>query len=105
MNIEMLNPEQLSAFNGITTGVRNLLTNYNYKTAKLQDRIFVLSGSSGTGKSTTTSLIIKEFLDSEIDVLITSPTHTAKKVIADMCDNVGVSFDATTIHSYLGLSV
>lgn len=77
-------------------------TDSGYWLARRNGRIFP---TGNCGKSTTTSLILKEFQDRGFNVLVTCPTHKAKKVITDMCDNAGVTFPSSTIHSYLGLKV
>ena len=103
----MLNLEQKFVLEDLIPKVQNLLRNDNYKRPeiKLEQRMFCLSGSSGVGKSTTTSLLLKEFENLGYEVLITAPTHRAKDIISTMCDNAQVSFESRTIHSYLGLKV
>ena len=67
--------------------------------------MFCLSGSSGTGKSTTISFILKELEELKYDVLVTSPTHKAKFNLEEMIKNAGCNFSSSTIHSYLNLTV
>jgi len=95
----MINDNQLVLLNGkiitfneeqyIGIGrIREFLKNKN-------KRIFTLAGYAGTGKTT----IIKKILD-EFDsfVVVSAPTHKAKKVIENTTDIKG-----ETLHSLLGL--
>jgi ATP-dependent exoDNAse (exonuclease V) alpha subunit len=60
-----------------------------------ENTFFVLSGYAGTGKTT----IIKKILDDYIGgVVVSAPTHKAKKVIAKLTGVAG-----QTLHSLLGL--
>ena len=62
------------------------------------EKIFVLSGYAGTGKTT----LIKKFIDDKVKdgvkVSISAPNHKAKKVISRI-----IYRDAVTLHSLLGL--
>ncbi len=55
----------------------------------------VLSGPAGTGKSTIIKKILEEYRGS---VIVSAPTHRAKKVIAEITNK-----QAKTLHSLLGL--
>lgn len=62
---------------------------------KDKDKLFFcLSGSAGTGKSTVAKCAIEE----EYSVVVTAPTHKAKKIISKMTGRVG-----QTIHKIIGL--
>lgn len=102
---EMLNDEQRFILDDLIPKVNKLVLNGGYKTAKIEDRMFCISGSAGTGKSTTISLLLKDFEEHNIDLLVTSPTHRAKKVLEDMMETAQVKYPSQTIHSYLKLSV
>ena len=102
---EMLNEEQLFILDDMVSKVTRLVANGEYKSVDVEDRMFCLSGSSGTGKSTTISLILKEFDSRGLNVLATTPTHKSKSVLEEMMQNAEVNFQAQTIHSYLKLSV
>lgn len=59
------------------------------------ETFFTLAGYAGTGKST----IIKKILDDyHLDVVVSAPTHKAKKVLMNTTD-----LEAQTLHSLLGL--
>lgn len=61
----------------------------------------LLSGMSGTGKSTTTEAIIREYRARGKSVWITATTHKAVEVISSMA---GMSRDrVSTIHSFLNM--
>jgi len=65
---------------------------------KTKDRVFTLSGSAGTGKTTIT----KEFIDRcgipSRKIAVSAPTHKAKKIIAQSTELKG-----ETLQSLLGL--
>lgn len=66
-----------------------------FKWLKSRDTFFTLAGYAGSGKTT----IIKKVLDSYFGrVVVSAPTHKAKKVISATTDKEGV-----TLHSLLGL--
>ena len=56
---------------------------------------FTLAGYAGTGKSTCVKKLLDEYHG---DVVVSAPTHKAKKVIMNMTDREG-----QTLHSLLGL--
>lgn len=66
----------------------------------LQNGISILTGGPGTGKTHTTSAIIKaiKHADSTLDIKLAAPTGKAARRLADMTD-----MDAMTIHRLLGL--
>lgn len=107
MNItkEMLNEEQLFILEDLVSKVANITVNDNYKSLENEDKMFCISGSAGGGKTTVTSFILKEFKKLNLDIIVTSPTHKAKKIIQEMMAEAGVSFETKTIHSYLNLSI
>lgn len=105
VNKDMLNDEQKFVLGDLIPKINNLVLNDKYKEVPLEDRMFCLSGSSGVGKTTLTSFILKDLEELGLDILVTAPTHKVKKVIQDMMTTAGVSFETKTIHSYLNLSV
>ena len=56
---------------------------------------FTLAGYAGTGKSTCIKKILDEYHG---DIVVSAPTHKAKKVIMNMTD-----IEGQTLHSLLGL--
>ena len=105
MTKEQLNPEQLSAFNGITNGVKNLLANNKYKEVSIEDRIFMLNGGAGCGKTFTTAVLIQEFNKLGYYMRACTPTHKSLAVLDEMIEQTGTALSSSTIHSYLGLKV
>lgn len=77
------NEEQIEGINKIRAWLKNGQT------------FFTLAGYAGTGKSTCIKKILDEYHG---DVIVSAPTHKAKKVIMNMTDREG-----KTLHSLLGL--
>ena len=63
------------------------------------DRLMVLEGFAGTGKTTLTSLIVDRLMTDGKRVAVTAPTHKAVSVLAQKIPNAQLS----TIHSLLQL--
>ena len=77
------NEEQFDGLNKITAWLKN------------GETFFTLAGYAGTGKST----IIKKILDSyRLGVVVSAPTHKAKKVVMNTTGE-----DGQTLHALLGL--
>lgn len=102
---EMLNSEQQFILNDLIPKVMKLVQNDGYKNVGINERMFCISGSAGVGKSTTISLILKEFHTLGLDILATTPTHKSKFVLEEMMEDAKVPYSVQTIHSYLKLSV
>lgn len=62
-----------------------------------EDYFYTLAGFAGTGKSTLMNIILK-CLKSNVKVVVSAPTHTAKEVIAGFTNR-----NAETIQALLGL--
>ena len=105
MNKEMLNTEQLEAFNGITDGIKGLLANNKYKTVPIEERIFMLTAGAGCGKSFTTSVLIQECDRLGYYMRACTPTHKSLAVLNEMIEQTGLKVQSSTIHSYLGLKI
>jgi ATP-dependent exoDNAse (exonuclease V) alpha subunit len=70
-----------------------------YNKDNLDDLYFTLTGSAGTGKSTTLDQFIKRCPEKvRHNLCVTAPTHKAKKVVANI-----TGLTAATIQSLLGL--
>jgi len=80
------NNEQYDGINKIRTWL---------KQKDVDNNLFTLAGYAGTGKSTCIKKILDEFRG---DVVVSAPTHKAKKVIMNTTD-----VDGRTLHSLLGL--
>lgn len=70
-------------------------------------KVFSLIGSAGTGKTWLTANIIKELLNQNLSVAMTTPTHKALAVITEMLESNGIYEEVTkaTIHSFLNLKL
>ena len=77
------------------------------KDGVLDQKVFSLIGSAGTGKTWLTAHIIKELLNNKIQVAMTTPTHKALGVITEMLEDNKISDDVikATIHSFLNLKL
>lgn len=62
---------------------------------KSEEKFFTLAGYGGTGKTTCIKKILDEYRH---DVVVSAPTHKAKKVLMNTTD-----MEAQTLHSLLGL--
>lgn len=102
---DMLNEEQLVIVEDFIPKVSNLIYNDKYKEVSLEERMFSLEGAAGTGKSVTTSVIIKEVDNLGFSIRACTPTHKSLNILAEMIENTEVVVPQSTIHSYLGLKV
>jgi len=102
---EMLNDEQKYVLEDLIPKVKTLIMNDKYKEVELEGRMFSLEGAAGSGKSFTTSVIIKEVDALGFSIRACTPTHKSLSVLAEMIDNTEVVVPQSTIHSYLGLKV
>lgn len=105
MSRELLNEEQLAVLESFIPAVQNIIVNDKYKDMILDERMFCLIGSAGTGKSFTTAEIIKECAELGLSMRACTPTHKSLAVLQEMIETTGVTVPAGTIHSYLGLKV
>lgn len=80
------NPQQIQALDGI----KNFLKPGN------DDKLYILKGSAGTGKTTLLHVIAKELCENFTHIIITAPTHRAAKVLAKKTGR-----PAKTLHSLL----
>jgi exodeoxyribonuclease-5 len=72
------------------------------KNKSIADRLLLITGNAGTGKSYLTSTIAHELAQLKL-VKLTAPTHKAASVLREM---IGFSeIDVSTIHSHLRLKV
>lgn len=68
-------------------------------TEAVQNGIFILSGGSGTGKTTTINMIIRYFEQEGMDIFLAAPTGRAAKRMTE-----ATGFEAKTIHRLLELN-
>lgn len=95
-----LNEEQFKVANDILTAVPKIMERVP---KNIEDRIYSISGSSGTGKSYTTSVILKELFKMNYSIKVCATTHRALANINGMLE--GTNFQSSTIHSYLKCKV
>lgn len=103
---EMLNEQQSEFVDKIVAHITNAVENNpdSYK-----DRFIFLQGLSGAGKTTSTSVIIKELSKVSVrgkplTIKVTAPTHKALGVLREMVESIGLrNIPVSTIHSHLGL--
>ncbi len=95
------NKKQKEIFNDFIHNVELLKEN------KLENKIFSLIGSAGTGKTWLTSKIIHEILNIGLEVAITTPTHKALGVISKMLQKEKIEEKVlqSTIHHFLNLKM
>jgi len=86
-----------------------LLTDHQKEIIKhaTRDRIGILSGSAGTGKTTTAGQLIYHLINhesiDESEIAIVAPTGKAAVRITEVMAASGIPLTATTIHSFLGV--
>jgi exodeoxyribonuclease-5 len=86
-------------YEDLTTDQQAALNHINkWCTASRADPVLVLKGSAGSGKTTLLQIFVAR---SELNILLTAPTHRAVGVLASMMPRS----EAKTIHSALGLKV
>ena len=68
---------------------------------KNKEKLFLLTGKAGSGKTTTISNFLLQSGIPTHDIAILTPTHKAKQVIRKKTNNV---FEYYTIHKFLGYS-
>ena len=66
-----------------------------------REKVFVLSGYAGTGKSTLCSQVLKKFKN--LNFVLTASTNKAVSVLRKMSQDVGISCECFTIHKFLNL--
>lgn len=67
------------------------------------DKVSVLCGYAGTGKTFTTARLIDRFLVAGLNVAMAAPTHKAARQIRRAMHALGVNLEPVTLHSLLGL--
>ena len=105
LSYELLTPHQLEIFERITTTVEDKVKSV-LKSNNLEDYIISLKGPAGTGKTFLTAQLAKYFKskkEQEFDFVITSPTHKATGVVAQMLKEHKIDAKCRTIHSFLGI--
>lgn len=77
------------------------LSDQQYEAVKmaLSQKVAVITGGPGTGKSTITRSILNVLRDHDIAPVLAAPTGRASKRMAEVCQ-----YDAQTIHRLLGVS-
>jgi len=103
MTIQDLNTEQRFITDSILEEVQSVLTN-TFDTR----RILEIRGKAGSGKSTTTGVLVSELKKIQIfgkspNIVATTPTHKALAVLKDMIQDD--SIPCKTIHSFLKLKI
>jgi hypothetical protein len=104
-SFELLTPSQKKIFKNITKLVEEKVTSV-LKSTNIQDYMLSLKGPAGTGKTFLTAQLAKYFKlkkDSEFDFVLTSPTHKATGVAAQMLRENKINASCRTIHSFLGI--
>lgn len=84
---------------------RRVINHVTKKTENIRDKLTLITGVAGTGKSTLTSSIIKELDARDYKVKATAPTHKATSVIRTMIDTQGIDVPCSTIFSHLRLKI
>lgn len=75
---------------------------------ELYKNVFSLTGSAGTGKTWWTSQLIRELLNLDLTIAMTTPTHKALQVVEGMLtkDNINIlECNTSTIHNFLNLKL
>lgn len=67
------------------------------------DKMSVLCGYAGTGKTFTTARLIDRFIAAGLNVAMAAPTHKAARQIWRAMLALGVNLEPVTLHSLLGL--
>lgn len=105
---EMLNEQQSEFVDKIISHITNAVeTNPD----SYKDRFIFLQGLSGSGKSTSSAVIIKELSKVSVrgkplTIKVTAPTHKALGVLREMVESIGLrNIPVSTIHSHLGLKL
>nr|BDD44593.1 ATP-dependent RecD-like DNA helicase [Flavobacteriaceae bacterium] len=68
----------------------------------LKNRIAVITGSAGTGKTMVLSRLARAFTDNHLNIATCAPTGKAAKRIEEMLRDHGLDLEAKTIHRLLG---
>lgn len=79
-----------------------------FKNGESYNQVFSLIGSAGTGKTWLTANIIKELIDLNVQVAMTTPTHKALSVVRKMLKSNGIAEEDSnpgTIHNFLNLKL
>jgi exodeoxyribonuclease V len=98
-----LTGHQSQIFKGICSKITTILEDKVLTSPDLGDYIVSLQGAAGTGKTYLTTQIVKFLKTSNINFMITAPTHKAVSVIANTLTNNGIVANCKTIHSFLGV--
>jgi hypothetical protein len=67
------------------------------------ERMMVLEGKAGTGKTTTVTTITNKYHGKRKETMFLAPTHKARKVLQDMIDRKELGVKSSTLHSYFSL--
>jgi exodeoxyribonuclease-5 len=67
------------------------------------DRVSVLCGYAGTGKTFTTARLIDRLVAEGLNIAMAAPTHKAARQLARAMRSLGVDLEPVTLHSLLGL--
>lgn len=79
-----------------------------FKDEEYFDKKLSLIGSAGTGKTWLTAKLIKELINMDISIAMTTPTHKALSVIKEMLKENDISEEdaiPSTIHHFLNLKL
>jgi ATP-dependent exoDNAse (exonuclease V) alpha subunit len=95
---------QQEVFENIVSNIDARLSNI-LKTTNINDYLFSLMGSAGTGKTYLTTQIVKYLKEhhNEYTVKVTAPTHKAVGVLAGIFEENDIEVSCKTIHSFLGI--
>jgi len=99
----ILTQHQSEIFKGICSKITTILEDKVLTSPDLGDYIVSLQGAAGTGKTYLTTQIVKFLKTSNINFMITAPTHKAVGVIASTLIKNGIAANCKTIHSFLGV--
>lgn len=87
-----LTPDQIHAKYTLLSGLKT-------------NKMALLTGYAGTGKTTLTMTMAQEFSKIFGQISIATPTHKAAAVCRQVQKDFGVSFETGTIHSLLGIGI
>jgi len=100
-----LTQHQREIFQNITSFIDSKVTSV-LKTTNIEDYMISLTGAAGTGKTFLTAQLVKYFKSKESEeynFVVTSPTHKATGVVANMLSENKINASCKTIHSFLGI--
>lgn len=98
-----LTEHQAAVYQDICARITAILDNKILTSNDLSDYILSLKGAAGTGKTYLTTHLVKFLKNSNIDFVVTAPTHKAVGVLSRSLKENGIDNTCKTIHSFLGV--